>query len=102
MDPPHEPSPRRIFGRKIHLKPRNTNLLFFIPARGGSKGIPGKNLIPLAGLPLIAAGFIAAAASGFFCIKLLLGFLQKHTAKAFVFYRWALAALVVIVALARV
>ena len=54
MDPQHEPSPRRILGRKIHLKPRKTNLLFIIPARGGSKGIPGKNLVLLAGLPLLA------------------------------------------------
>src|SRR4051812_12717834 len=30
------------------------NLLAVIPARGGSKGLPGKNLRPLAGLPLIA------------------------------------------------
>lgn len=29
-------------------------ILALIPARGGSKGIPGKNLIPIAGLPLIA------------------------------------------------
>jgi undecaprenyl-diphosphatase len=51
--------------------------------------------------PLIAAGFVTAAASGFFCIKFLLGFLQKHTARAFVFYRWALAALVIVVALVK-
>lgn len=30
------------------------NILAVIPARGGSKGIPGKNLHPLAGKPLIA------------------------------------------------
>lgn len=30
------------------------NLLAVIPARGGSKGLPGKNLRPLGGLPLIA------------------------------------------------
>lgn len=29
------------------------NLLFIIPARGGSKGIPGKNIKPLCGKPLI-------------------------------------------------
>jgi CMP-N,N'-diacetyllegionaminic acid synthase len=29
------------------------NTLFVIPARGGSKGIPGKNIKPLAGKPLI-------------------------------------------------
>ena len=50
---------------------------------------------------LIASGFLAAGLSGFFCIKLLLAFLQRHTAKAFVFYRWGLAVLVAIVALAR-
>ncbi|MEA1052835.1 hypothetical protein U5801_23930 [Lamprobacter modestohalophilus] len=30
------------------------NLLTLIPARGGSKGIPRKNIKPLAGKPLIA------------------------------------------------
>ncbi len=30
------------------------NILGFIPARGGSKGIPKKNIYPLAGKPLIA------------------------------------------------
>jgi len=29
-------------------------LLAVIPARGGSKGLPGKNILPFAGLPLIA------------------------------------------------
>jgi len=29
-------------------------ILAVIPARGGSKGLPGKNIRPLAGLPLIA------------------------------------------------
>ena len=34
--------------------------LFLIPARGGSKRIPGKNLRNLAGIPLVAwAGRIA-------------------------------------------
>jgi undecaprenyl-diphosphatase len=57
---------------------------------------------PATGLPIVLVGFLAAAASGFLCIKFLMAFLQKHTTKAFVFYRWALAALVVIVALVRV
>lgn len=35
----------------------------FVMARGGSVGIPGKNLRPLAGLPLIAHTFRAAQAS---------------------------------------
>ena len=30
------------------------NILFFIPARGSSKGIPKKNLYPLLGAPLIS------------------------------------------------
>jgi len=30
------------------------NILAMIPARGGSKGIPGKNIIDLSGKPLIA------------------------------------------------
>ena len=34
-----------------------------IAARGGSKGIPGKNLVPLGGRPLIAYTFDAAASS---------------------------------------
>ncbi len=38
--------------------------LFLIPARGGSKRIPGKNLRTLAGIPLVAwAGRIAGAAT---------------------------------------
>jgi CMP-N-acetylneuraminic acid synthetase len=35
-----------------------------IPARGGSKGVPGKNVRPLAGKPLIAWTIEAAKASG--------------------------------------
>lgn len=31
-----------------------------IPARGGSKGLPGKNILPLAGLPLIAHSIACA------------------------------------------
>ncbi len=38
--------------------------LGLIPARGGSKGIPGKNIRPLAGKPLLAYTAEAAQASG--------------------------------------
>jgi len=38
-------------------------LFGFIPARGGSKGIPGKNLRPVAGKPLIAWTIEAALAA---------------------------------------
>ncbi len=34
--------------------------LALIPARGGSKGLPGKNILPLAGLPLIAHSIACA------------------------------------------
>lgn len=39
------------------------NILGIIPARGGSKGIPRKNIIPLAGKPLVAYTCAAACAS---------------------------------------
>ncbi len=42
-----------------------------------------------------AAGFLAAAVSGYFCIKYLLRFLAKHPTTAFVLYRWAMAALII-------
>ena len=38
-------------------------VLAVIPARGGSKGIPGKNLVPLGGRPLLAYTAAAAQAS---------------------------------------
>lgn len=46
-------------------------------------------------------GFLTAALSGYLCIKFLLRFLQKHSTDVFVYYRWMLAALVLIVALTR-
>jgi CMP-N,N'-diacetyllegionaminic acid synthase len=39
------------------------NILCIIPARGGSKGIPRKNIIPVAGKPLIAWSIETALAS---------------------------------------
>lgn len=52
-------------------------------------------------LAIFPVGFVAAAISGFLCIKFLLAYLKKHSTAAFVWYRFALAALVLIVALAR-
>jgi undecaprenyl-diphosphatase len=52
-------------------------------------------------LMLFPIGFLAALFSGYLCIKFLLRFLQKNSSDIFVYYRWALAALVVIVALFR-
>lgn len=42
------------------------NALALIPARGGSKGIPRKNIVPFAGKPLIAWTIEAARQSGRF------------------------------------
>jgi undecaprenyl-diphosphatase len=50
---------------------------------------------------LFPIGFLVSALAGFFCIKFLLRFLQKHSTKVFAWYRWALAALVLAVALFR-
>jgi N-acylneuraminate cytidylyltransferase len=40
-----------------------SNVLALIPARGGSKGIPGKNIMPIAGKPLIAYSILQAQQS---------------------------------------
>lgn len=52
-------------------------------------------------LTLFAVGFVAATISGYLCIKFLLRFLQKNSTNIFVYYRWALAVLIIIVALTR-
>ena len=39
------------------------NIVAIIPARGGSKGIPHKNIKPFAGYPLIAYSIAAAKES---------------------------------------
>jgi undecaprenyl-diphosphatase len=57
--------------------------------------------IPPGELALFPIGFIAAAISGYLCIRLLLRYLRSNSTDIFVYYRWALALLVVVVALAR-
>ncbi len=52
-------------------------------------------------LLLFPIGFLAAAVSGYLCIKYLLRFLQKNSTDVFVYYRLALAALIIVVALWR-
>ncbi|MEV0647201.1 acylneuraminate cytidylyltransferase [Phytomonospora sp. NPDC050363] len=39
------------------------SVLVVIPARGGSKGVPGKNLTPVAGVPLVARAVSASLAA---------------------------------------
>ena len=46
-----------------HGEGRQETVLGIIAARGGSKGLPGKNILPLAGKPLIAYTIEAAATS---------------------------------------
>ena len=45
---------------------KNSTLLGIVTARGGSKGVPHKNLYPVAGKPLIAYCIRAAQSSGIF------------------------------------
>jgi undecaprenyl-diphosphatase len=52
-------------------------------------------------LLVFIVGFVTAAVTGYLCIKLLLRFLQKHSTDVFVCYRWLLAIMIIIVALAR-
>jgi undecaprenyl-diphosphatase len=54
-----------------------------------------------ADLILFPIGFVFAAISGYVCIRFLLHYLQNHSTKIFVYYRWALAVLVLAVAFAR-
>jgi len=50
---------------------------------------------------IFLVGITTAAISGFLCIKYLLRYLQKHSTDIFVYYRWALAAVLIIIALVR-
>jgi undecaprenyl-diphosphatase len=54
-----------------------------------------------ASLIFFAIGFAVAGTSGYFCIKYLLRYLQQHSVAVFAYYRWALAVVIVVVALAR-
>lgn len=46
------------------MRPTHANTLAIIPLRGGSKGLPGKNVRPLAGKPLYRHALDAAQAAG--------------------------------------
>src|SRR5690348_16189824 len=47
-------APNAKKGSRNTLMHEKNRVLAVIPARGGSKGLPGKNIRPFAGLPLIA------------------------------------------------
>jgi undecaprenyl-diphosphatase len=59
------------------------------------------NTLAHSDLVLFPVGVIAAAISGYLTIKYLLRFLQRNPTNVFVYYRWALAIFIVVVALAR-
>jgi undecaprenyl-diphosphatase len=52
-------------------------------------------------LLLFPIGFLSAAISGYLVIKFLLGYLRRHSTDIFVYYRWAMSALIIAVVLLR-
>jgi CMP-N,N'-diacetyllegionaminic acid synthase len=54
----------KLFANELHLIAGN-KVVAIVPARGGSKGLPGKNLAPLGGVTLLARTIRAALASHF-------------------------------------
>jgi undecaprenyl-diphosphatase len=58
-------------------------------------------VIPQSELILFPIGFAAAAISGYLCIRFLLRFLQRNSTDIFVYYRWALAVLIILVTFLR-
>jgi len=52
-------------------------------------------------LIFFGVGFLSAMISGYLCIKFLLRFLQRNSTDVFVYYRWLLAAFIIVVALMR-
>jgi undecaprenyl-diphosphatase len=52
-------------------------------------------------LVLFPIGLIAAAFSGYLCISFLMKYLQTHKTDVFVYYRWALALFIAVIALFR-
>ncbi len=61
----------------------------------------GRGAIGSSELTLFAVGFVAAAISGYLCIRFLLRYLQKNSADIFVYYRWVLGVFVISFALVR-
>lgn len=52
-------------------------------------------------LILFPIGLVVAAISGFFCVRALMHYLQNHTTLVFVYYRWALALFLIVVAVIK-
>lgn len=81
------------------------SFLMSIPALGGAGVVALKDLFEagnvMAQLPSIIVGFIAAAISGYICIRWLLHYLQRHSLYVFAGYCTAASFLTVVVWLVR-
>jgi undecaprenyl-diphosphatase len=75
------------------------SFLLSTPVIGGATLLEGRKLLKSPEhhhLDIFAMGFAAAFVSGFFAIKFLLRFLRKHPLDIFVYYRFLLAAVIVL------
>ncbi len=74
-----------------------------IIAGAGAKSIFNllRDGLTAAELIFFGVGFLSAMISGYLCIKFLLRFLQRNSTDVFVYYRWLLAAFIIVVALMR-
>lgn len=81
------------------------SFLMSIPALFGAGVVALKDLLEAgtlaAQLPSITVGFIAAAVSGYICIRWLLNYLRQHSLYVFAAYCVAVSVLCIIIALAR-
>jgi len=76
------------------------SFLLSTPVIGGATLLEGSKLLKNPGsynFGVFAAGFIAAFISGFFALKFLLYFLKKHPLDFFVYYRFLLAAIILLI-----
>jgi len=64
-------------------------------------GLPGGS-VARGDLILFAAGVVAAAASGYACIRFMMTYLRQHRVDVFVYYRWGLALLIASLALVAI
>ena len=75
------------------------SFLLSTPVIGGAALLEGRKLLHTPGdyhLDAFAIGFLASFVSGLFAIKVLLRFLKKHPLNIFAYYRFLLAALIVV------
>ena len=75
------------------------SFLVSTPLIGGATLYEGRKIVANSGeyrLDVFAVGVIAAAISGFFAIRFLLSYLRTHRFDAFVYYRFGLAAIIIL------